>query len=591
MMRYVLILFIGSAISLFCQQSAFITHYEYWLNNDFESRTLTAIDNPSENPFINFNINVSNLPDGLHTLNLRFFDDSSNFSTTHNRFFIKLPDAVFVQNAARRITGYEYWENDNYENRFAETINPESPAAVSFSFDALDLNDGLNTLNIKFKDEDENHSVTHSRYFIKLPTVSYAHDTIRKIRGYEYWADDDFENRVSVSINPDENSTVAFNFDALDFDPGLHSLHIRFADDHNHFSPAHSRYFIKMPASTFTEITNRKVTGYRYWFNNNISDMMTIKITKPVDTLNLLREIAVPEIEGASIQISMQFSDEFDNWSPQVTKTFSNPNLVFDFDSPGLIQPENEKVLLGSEISFSWDEVRAADLYVMQISEKEDFSDLSYENSTIPDGIFKISANLLEEKTQYYWRVRARATNPLASDWPSPWSFFPINKVDSIEINLSQGWNAISSNVMPLEPNLTDLFAGQDELVLVKNASGEVFDPSQGLNQIGKWKVREGYFVYLTAPATLYVCGMEVNPSLTSIDLLSEWNFVPYLRNSSMMPQVSLDGISSSIIMLKNNAGQIYYPAYGINAMGDMLRGQAYWIYMNSADTLSYPEN
>ncbi|HPO63969.1 MAG TPA: hypothetical protein PK762_12895 [Candidatus Kapabacteria bacterium] len=163
--------------------------------------------------------------------------------------------------------------------------------------------------------------------------------------------------------------------------------------------------------------------------------------------------------------------------------------------------------------------------------------------------------------------------------------------LDEIIISLNQGWNTISSSILPNAPNMDSIFAEMEELVIVKNADGQIFEPSQNINQIGDWNIAHGYMVYITAPATLQITGTAVNPTETEINLVSGWNLVSYLRNSPLAINTALEGISSSIILVKNNQGQLYYPAYGLNTLGNMQQGQGYWLYMNSPAVLVYPGN
>jgi len=148
-----------------------------------------------------------------------------------------------------------------------------------------------------------------------------------------------------------------------------------------------------------------------------------------------------------------------------------------------------------------------------------------------------------------------------------------------------------SANFLPDAPNMENIFTEMEELVIVKNADGQTYEPAQNINQIGDWNIAHGYMVYVTAPATLQITGTAVNPSETEINLLSGWNLVSYLRNSPLAISTAFEGINNSIILVKNNMGQLYYPAFGLNTLGNMQPGQGYWIYMNSPAVLVYPGN
>jgi hypothetical protein len=53
----------------------------------------------------------------------------------------------------------------------------------------------------------------------------------------------------------------------------------------------------------------------------------------------------------------------------------------------------------------------------------------------------------------------------------------------------------------------------------------------------------------------------------------------------------ALNSLGGSLVLAKDGAGRVYWPAYHINQIGDMLPGQGYQVYLNTAGTLTYPAN
>ena len=168
---------------------------------------------------------------------------------------------------------------------------------------------------------------------------------------------------------------------------------------------------------------------------------------------------------------------------------------------------------------------------------------------------------------------------------------FPTEDTTSISINLNSGWNLISSNVIPLTPNLANVFQNIGSLVLVKNSSGAIYNPVFGINQIGNWNIAEGYQVYVSSPSILEIVGNAVIPEFTQIYLNAGWNLISYLRNNDMLISLALQSIEEELIFAKDGLGNIYHPTFGINNIGDMEQGKGYWLYMSSPVLLIYPEN
>ncbi len=159
-------------------------------------------------------------------------------------------------------------------------------------------------------------------------------------------------------------------------------------------------------------------------------------------------------------------------------------------------------------------------------------------------------------------------------------------------VALAPGWNMISSFVDPSNPDLQAMFSSiLANLVIVKNGAGQVFWPQFGINTIGQWNVRHGYQVNMKAAATFAITGMQVVPEATAISLTQGWNLIPYLRSSPQNIETSLASIANRIVIVKNNAGQVFWPQFNINTIGSMRPGEGYQINASQAATLTYPAN
>ena len=160
------------------------------------------------------------------------------------------------------------------------------------------------------------------------------------------------------------------------------------------------------------------------------------------------------------------------------------------------------------------------------------------------------------------------------------------------DIVLPTGWSMISSYLSPQEPLLSTMMAGiSGQMTLMKNGAGQVYWPAFGINNIGSWNSRHGYQIHMQSAQTLSITGTPVQPESTPIALIQGWNIAAYLRTSAMPVQTALAGISGDMILAKNGAGQVYWPAFGINTIGSMQPGQGYQMYLTRAATLTYPSN
>jgi len=158
-------------------------------------------------------------------------------------------------------------------------------------------------------------------------------------------------------------------------------------------------------------------------------------------------------------------------------------------------------------------------------------------------------------------------------------------------VGLIAGWNLVSTYTDPQDPGMNAVFAGiMGNLVEVRDEHGGVYRPG-GTNTIGSWNPRESYMVNVQSAVSLTFEGALLNPGSTPISLDAGWNLVPYLRNTSMPVDQAVASIASRLVMVKDEHGRIYDPAFGINTIGNLQPGQGYKINVSQGTTLTYPGN
>lgn len=154
-------------------------------------------------------------------------------------------------------------------------------------------------------------------------------------------------------------------------------------------------------------------------------------------------------------------------------------------------------------------------------------------------------------------------------------------------------WSMISSYIIPrdsLIANMANVIA--TDMVVMKSSGGLIFYPSYNINQIVYWSYQQGYKIYMNNQDTISVVGDKAIPETTPIYIPSlTWQIIGYLRTTPLAIESALAGINANIVMVKDNAGQVYYPDFAINQIGSMMPGEGYRIYCSAASTLTYPSN
>ena len=163
---------------------------------------------------------------------------------------------------------------------------------------------------------------------------------------------------------------------------------------------------------------------------------------------------------------------------------------------------------------------------------------------------------------------------------------------DVQNITLAAGWGLMSTYISPVYPLVDSVFSAiNSSTAIVKNGAGGVYWPTFNLNMIGNMILGEGYQVKMNSSQTLSVMGTAVVPQLTPITIQAGWSIIAYLRQVPGNAIVMMSPIVSNTAILKNGGGSVYWPAFGVNSIGNMLPGQGYQIKMNAISTLTYPAN
>jgi PKD repeat protein len=182
-------------------------------------------------------LDVDDLPDGLNTFSIRFKDDAGAWSSMLSRFFVKMP-VVEQQGETAAITAYQVWFNNDFASLQETSVADETTYSLIQTLEASALPDGLNTVNIRFRDNRGHWSSTLSRFFVKLPGSDTGEPNL--MTAYEYWLEDaegnlfdafGQEGRTIVELDEPENPMLLdLDLDLRRIPHGDYFLMFRFLD-------------------------------------------------------------------------------------------------------------------------------------------------------------------------------------------------------------------------------------------------------------------------------------------------------------------------------------------------------------------------
>jgi hypothetical protein len=156
-------------------------------------------------------------------------------------------------------------------------------------------------------------------------------------------------------------------------------------------------------------------------------------------------------------------------------------------------------------------------------------------------------------------------------------------------IHLNQGWNLISSNLVPnndeIESVLNDL---GDKFLICRGEGSNIYFPKLNLNSINNWDYKKAYRVYMNEPADLEVAGNPIADNAT-ISLEQGWNTLAFMMQEETDITVALAGIANDLLIVRDGNGKIYFPFLNLNQIITLKPGEGYLIYMKNPAVLDYP--
>lgn len=165
-------------------------------------------------------------------------------------------------------------------------------------------------------------------------------------------------------------------------------------------------------------------------------------------------------------------------------------------------------------------------------------------------------------------------------------------------VSLPQGWSLFSTYIDPIDANVaTVLTPVVNNINVIKDETGNVYWPAFTYNQIGNFVIGEGYQASMSTGCTVDIIGRQVVPEDETIYLTSGWSIVGYLRDESgdieaMLTDLNIADTSiTEVLIIKDEIGNVYWPKFGTNQIGDLEPGEGYQISMENSASFIYPEN
>ena len=208
-------------------------------------------------------------------------------------------------NAQSSQTNYQYWIDNNKDEAVYGTVNGED---ISLSIDASALSTGVHFYNIRAYETVGSKTKwgTIYRYLFSIPRS--ANGVPNNLSRYEYWLDNDYEHRVTTTVNSEESEAL-LSIDVNSLTPGVHFYNFRAQDVDGIWGTIY-RYLFSIPYPQQAN-GNRLITGYSYAFNDGT--VTSVVFDTPVEEYQLIKAFDIPQAQPPMViddNCGLEFDDE-----------------------------------------------------------------------------------------------------------------------------------------------------------------------------------------------------------------------------------------------------------------------------------------
>ena len=156
-------------------------------------------------------------------------------------------------------------------------------------------------------------------------------------------------------------------------------------------------------------------------------------------------------------------------------------------------------------------------------------------------------------------------------------------------INLPEGWTGLSSYLMPADTDIENIFSDiQGELIIALTEEG-IYYPGLNINTIGNWSQHSAYKIKTNSGVSVNIIGtMEENKTL---QLVEGWNLIPVISTCPVDVEALFAPLVTDLVIVKDVAGYgIYWPEMGINTLGTLNPGEAYYVLVSNPVSVNFGE-
>jgi len=168
----------------------------------------------------------------------------------------------------------------------------------------------------------------------------------------------------------------------------------------------------------------------------------------------------------------------------------------------------------------------------------------------------------------------------------------------SQNIDLAQGWNWVSFNVIPADQSVDTLlrnYTPQDDDIIKGSKGSAIYNQGKWYTSSDSFKIEAGRMYKITSDSDITLVALGVHPAKVSLDLIKGWNWVGY----SSQDEVTLEEWLGLLTTVANGDRLISSPLDGVTATYSagtwyankeaiFKPGMGYLLYISNPQTIKY---
>mgnify|MGYP003303402492 CR=1 FL=1 len=253
----------------------------YWFDNE---------DNSSVELYGrgSFDVDVSALEDGLHTIHYMTVDVNGNHSSPKTRWFAKIPQTANEGTVLCRcvIDGEPY---------HIEEVSAMG-GIINWSFDVSKLSQGVHSIQVQVEMPDGKATAIQHGMFVRTATS----EELSSMKCY--YLIDNSESYVEAGMY--DGSLYHVDLDVSSLDNGLHQISYMLVGNNGVASKMCSALFTKIP------VGGNGITKYEYWLNDNEAEKTVVVFEEHIKSYQLVKLLPVESVPIRSSCFHFEVDEE-----------------------------------------------------------------------------------------------------------------------------------------------------------------------------------------------------------------------------------------------------------------------------------------